>query len=74
VVIVGEVKLRLEYKESSEGEGGDVFEELEEKANMVKEEYNAGRVVKILATHIASEEFIKRAEERGVIIVQSFEL
>jgi predicted transcriptional regulator len=73
VVIVGEVKLRLEYKEKRAGEI-DVFDELDEKATIVKEEWGAGEVVKIVATHIASDEFIEKARERGVIIIQSFEL
>jgi DNA repair exonuclease SbcCD ATPase subunit len=73
VVIVGEVKLRLEYIKKREGEMDEV-DELEEKVNVVREEYKTDKIMKLLVAHIASEEFVKKAKERGVVVIQSFEL
>lgn len=68
--MVGESKLRLdERREKAE----DVFEELEEKVKAVKDEYGDILIVRVLITHYATKGFLKRAEEKGVIVVQSFE-
>jgi len=70
VFVVGESKLRLdERREKAE----DVFGELEEKVKAVKDEYGDVEIVRVLITHYATKGFLKRAEERGVIVVQSFE-
>jgi len=70
VFVVGESKLRLdERREKAE----DVFEELEEKVKAVKAEYGDIEMVRVLITHYATKGFLKRAEEKGVIVVQSFE-
>jgi uncharacterized protein (DUF58 family) len=73
VIIVGEVKMRLESKKYKEEFEADIFDELEEKVEAVKAEYGDIEVVKILVTHYASESFLKLAREKGVIVVQSFE-
>jgi chromosome segregation ATPase len=73
VIIVGEVKMRLESKKYKEEFEADIFDELEEKVEVVKAEYGDIEVVKILVTHYASESFLKLAREKGVIVVQSFE-
>jgi len=70
VVVVGEVKLRLD--ERRESKERDVFKELNEKVAAVQEEYKE-EPVKILVTHYATKGFIKKAKEKGVIVVQSFE-
>jgi len=70
VVIVGEVKLRLDERRKKKG---DVFAELEEKVRTVREEYREEEIVRVLITHYATTGFLKRAEEKGVIVVQSFE-
>ena len=51
----------------------DVFEELDEKARAVKNEYGKIEIVRLLITHYATKGFIKKAKENGVIVVQSFE-
>ena len=68
VVIVGEAKLRCDERRKKP----DVFEELEEKVLAVKEEYKE-EIVKILVTHYATKGFMKEAEQKGVIVIQSFE-
>jgi chromosome segregation ATPase len=73
VIIVGEVKMRLESKKYKEEFEADIFDELEERVEAVKAEYGDIEVVKILVTHYASESFLKLAREKGVIVVQSFE-
>jgi hypothetical protein len=65
VVIVGEAKTRLERME--------VFDELDDKAKAVKEEYKDREVVKVLVTHFATKRILKTAEENGIIVIQSFE-
>jgi len=73
IIIVGEVKMRLESKKYKEEFESDVFDELEEKVEAVRSEYGDIEVVKVLVTHFASESFLKLAREKGVIVVQSFE-
>ena len=68
VVIVGEAKLRLDERRKKP----DVFEELEEKVLAVKEEYKE-EIVRVLVTHYATKGFMKEAEQKEVIVVQSFE-
>ncbi|NWF52994.1 MAG: hypothetical protein HXY47_07945 [Nitrospirae bacterium] len=65
VVIVGEAKTRLERME--------VFDELDDKAKAVKEEYKDREVVKVLVTHFATKRILKTAEENGIIVIQSFQ-
>lgn len=65
VVVVGEVKTRLERMQ--------VFDELEEKVRVAKEEYSGKEIVKVLVTHFATKRILKVAEESGIIVVQSFE-
>jgi len=69
VYIVGEVKMRLDDTKKRE----DAFEELEEKVEAVRSEYGDVEVVRLLVTHFATKSMLKKAEERGVIIVQSYE-
>jgi predicted house-cleaning noncanonical NTP pyrophosphatase (MazG superfamily) len=69
VFIVGEVKLRLDDTEKRE----DAFGELEEKVEVVRKEYGDVEVVRLLVAHFATKGFLKKAEKRGVIVVQSYE-
>jgi prefoldin subunit 5 len=69
VFIVGEVKLRLDDTKKRE----DAFEELEEKVKAVRKEYGDVEVVRLLVAHFATKGFLKKAEKRGVIVVQSYE-
>jgi uncharacterized membrane-anchored protein YhcB (DUF1043 family) len=69
VFIVGEVKLRLDDTKKRE----DAFEELEEKVEAVRKEYGDVEVVRLLVAHFATKGFLKKAEKRGVIVVQSYE-
>ena len=65
VVIVGEVKTRLERME--------VFDELEEKVKVTKDEYKEKEIVKVLVTHFATKNILKAAQDMGIIVIQSFE-
>lgn len=71
VLIVGESKLRLD--ESRLLKKQEVFAELEEKVKAVRSEYGETEIVKVLVTHFATKGFITKAEEKGVIVVQSHE-
>ena len=73
IIIVGEAKLRLdERREKKKGEK-DIFEELEEKVESVREEYREAEIIRVLVTHYATKGFLKKAKEKGIIVVQSFE-
>ena len=65
VVIVGEVKTRLERME--------VFDELEEKVKVTKDAYKEKEIVKVLVTHFATKNILKAAQDMGIIVIQSFE-
>ena len=71
ILIVGESKLRLDETRLLKKQS--VFLELEEKAAAVRGEYGESEIVKVLVTHFATKNFISRAQEQGVIVVQSHE-
>jgi len=71
VLIVGEVKLYLGSRRP--GRYAGVFEELDEKAEAVQQENEDMKLVKVLITHFASSVVLRDAEERGVIVIQSFD-
>lgn len=71
VLVVGEVKLRLDIRPSMKGM--EVFEELNEKAEAVQREYGDMETVKVLVTHFATNAFLRKAEELGVIVIQSYD-
>ncbi len=73
VLVIGEAKLRLDERRERKKGAGDVFEELDEKARSVENEYGKIEIVRLLITHYATKGFLKRAEEKGIIVVQSFE-
>jgi len=69
VYIVGEAKVRLDDTKRRE----DVFKEIQEKIMAVKAEYGEVEIMAILVTHFATKGFLKMANERGIIVVQSYE-
>ncbi len=69
VYIVGEAKLRLDDTMKRE----DVIGELEEKVLAVKAEYGEVEIVKLIVTHFATKGILKKAEQEGIIVVQSYE-
>ena len=71
VFVVGESKLRLDERREKRGE--DIFAELEGKVKAVKDEYGEAEIVRVFITHYATKGFLKKAGEKGVIVVQSFE-
>ncbi|MBN2372718.1 hypothetical protein JXL19_02865, partial [bacterium] len=73
VFILGESRLRLDERRTDREGKRDIFEELEEKVRAVIDEYGDIEIVRILITHFATKGFLKKAEEKGVIVVQSFE-
>ncbi len=76
ILIVGEAKLKLDEKiERLKRRRGqeDVFEELGKKVEVVREEYGELEIVRVLVCHFATKRFVKEAEAKGVIVVQSFE-
>jgi len=71
VIVVGEAKLRLEDRKKRGKK--DVFAELEDKVEAVREQYRKEDVLRILVTHYATKGFMKKAQDRDVLVVQSFE-
>lgn len=68
VLIMGEVKVRLE-----EGRREDPFEQLEKKARVVREAYPEEEILLLLVTHHAHPSVLRAAQEKGIIVIQSFE-
>jgi predicted nuclease with TOPRIM domain len=66
VLIVGEVKLRMDRAR-------DVFGDLDKKVSAVLSEYPGVEIVKVLVTHYITGGLLKKAEEQGIIIIQSYE-
>jgi len=71
LLIVGEVKLRLDERRKKKRD--DVFKELDEKVEAVLIEYEGEKVLKLLVTHYATKGFLKKAKEKDVVVIQSFE-
>jgi len=69
VYIVGETKLRLDDTKKRD----DVFKQLEKKISAVKKVYGNVQIVPLIVTHFAKESMLKKAKERGILVVQSFE-
>jgi exonuclease VII small subunit len=73
VLIVGETKLRLDERRQSRWTEQDVLNALQQKAATVHTAYPQAKIMPLLVTHYARPALLKRAEEQGVILVQSFE-
>ncbi len=73
VLIVGEVKLRLDERRGAQAAEADALAELDEKVGVVRQAYPDTAIVPLLVTHYARVAFLQRAQERGIIVVQSFE-
>jgi chromosome segregation ATPase len=69
VYIVGETKLRLDDTKKRV----DVFKQLEKKISAVKKVYGDVQIVPLIVTHFAKASMLKKAKERGIIVVQSYE-
>jgi hypothetical protein len=78
VIIVGEVKLRLDDRRKVETEAGVVLRsaalvELERKLAVVRRHHPGIPLVPLLVTHYARPTILQEATEQGVTVVQSFE-
>ena len=43
------------------------------KVQAVREEYQTGEIIRVVVTHFATKGALKKAQEQGIIVVQSFE-
>ncbi|MBF0344273.1 MAG: hypothetical protein HQL06_08580 [Nitrospirae bacterium] len=73
VLIVGEAKLRLQVKTGRGQTGDDVFKQLTNKIKAAMTEYTDMEVVSLLVTHYVTANFLKKAAENEIIVVQSFQ-
>lgn len=71
VCLVGEVKLRLDERDQKRWRA--LLEQLDRQANAVKQQYPDCETVQLLVTHFARPEMLKQAQDRGLLVVQSFE-
>jgi chromosome segregation ATPase len=69
IIVIGEARSRIDTREKIE----EVLQDVEEKEKVVAEEYKGFEIVKIVITHFASNLSLELANQRGVIIIQSFE-
>lgn len=69
IYIVGESKVRLDDSIWRR----EVFLELEEKIDVLRKVYGDIIIQPILVTHFATEGFLKEADEKGIIVIQSYE-
>jgi chromosome segregation ATPase len=69
IIVIGEARSRIDTREKIE----EVLQDVEEKEKVVAEEYKGFDIVKIIITHFASNLSLELANQRGVIIIQSFE-
>jgi hypothetical protein len=73
VLIVGEVKLRLDERRGARQHEADAFAELNHKIAAVRREHPDETIVPLRVTHYARPACARAAREQGVILVQSFE-
>jgi chemotaxis protein histidine kinase CheA len=71
ITLVGEAKNRLELRRRRRGE--DVFDEIEKKLQAVRAELGEREYMPVLVTNYATEAFLAEAQQRNVLVVQSFE-
>ncbi|MBS1248779.1 MAG: hypothetical protein MAG431_00341 [Chloroflexi bacterium] len=73
ILIVGEAKLRLDERRKAKTGEIAAFEQLEDKAEVVKRKHPGEKIVLVLIAHHARPSILKAAEGKGILIVQSFE-
>lgn len=73
VYIVGETKLQLDERRNNHRAFERIMQQLKEQVAAVQERHPEAEVVPMLLTHYARPSFRQRAEEEGIIIIQSFE-
>jgi len=76
IIIIGEAKMRLEAEreeKKQEIDEKDIWEQLDEIEEVVRQKYRKEEIQKIIITHYADPEIIKEAKRKGIIIIQSFE-
>ncbi|MDW8136173.1 MAG: hypothetical protein RMI74_05210, partial [Thermodesulfobacterium sp.] len=70
IYIVGEAKIRFD---DNKKDFEKTFRELKRKVEAVKSKYGEVEIVKLIVTHFAKPRALKLAQEKGIIVVQSFE-
>ena len=73
VLIVGETKLRLDERRAAGRAAESVLETLARKVAAVQQAHPNETILPLLVTHFARPAFLREAEAKGVIVVQSFE-
>ncbi len=73
ILIVGETKLRLDERRKGRLGHVAVFEQLAAKADVAQAENPGIEIVLVLITHHARPKVLEEAQEKDIIVVQSFE-
>jgi len=68
--IVGEAKLRFD---DNKRDFEKTFKEIEKKVQAVKKAYGDVEIIMLLVTHFAKPRALRMAQEKGILVVQSFE-
>jgi len=73
LLVVGESKSRLDERRKRKKKQKDIWGQLLENVEAVKEAYPDTKIIPLIITHHARPSVLKQAEEEGIIVVQSFE-
>ncbi len=73
ILIVGEAKSRLDERRKKKRGQKKIFEQLADKVEAVETEYPEVEIVQVIITHYARPKALKQAQNRGIIVAQSFE-
>lgn len=73
VILVGETKLQLDERRNNRRAAERVFAQLDQKLTAVQASFPEIELIPLLITHYARPSFLAQAQERGIIVIQSFE-
>jgi uncharacterized protein YoxC len=73
ICLVGEAKLQLDERRENRRVVRDLIEQLDRQAAAATTLYPDHRMVRLIITHYARPAVLKQAQERGILVVQSFD-
>lgn len=73
ICLVGEAKLQIDERRENRRLARELFEQIERQAAAVAALYPGHRIVRLIVTHYARPAVLKQAQDRGVLVVQSFD-
>ncbi|MFN8492246.1 MAG: hypothetical protein U0350_31895 [Caldilineaceae bacterium] len=73
ICLVGESKLQLDERRASRREAERIVDQIERKAEAVRQVYLNRAIVRLLVTHYARPSILQFLEEHDILVVQTFE-